>query len=90
MPLLPQQQRAIDLGRTQQVQIHDMRILIPSAVNFMKGGCDRDGCVARVEVVDIAHGTLYMVPIGLVALRALSDQLKDVIRKVDGLEQGEM
>ena len=90
MSLAPRQPTVPIIGQQQQIQVHDIRVLIPSAVNFMKGGCDREGCVARVEVVDIAHGTVYMVPITLQGLRSVIGQLENLSSELDPIKQGEI
>jgi hypothetical protein len=69
----------IDLSRPTGIQVRDMHILIPSGITFNKGGADRDGCVMRAEVIDIAHQTLYIVPIAEQGAVAIFRQFENVL-----------
>lgn len=67
------------IGERPQIAIKDMRLLVPSSLTFMHGGCDRPGLVMRAEIVDIPNGTLYMVPFDIRFAEALHKQLGELI-----------
>lgn len=67
------------LGRSQQVAVQQVTVLPVAAAAFTKGGCDMPGRVIRLEVVDVPHGTQYIVPLEIGYAERLYTQLGDLI-----------
>lgn len=78
MPNLPRQPVPV-LGSPAQVQIADIRVLVPAGLQFRRGGCDIPRMVIRAEIVDIHHATEYIVPIDIAFAEKLHKQLGDLI-----------
>lgn len=52
-----------DLGGGAQVVIRSRRILSPASCALRQGGATITGCDVHLEVVDIATGIMYLVPL---------------------------
>lgn len=79
-PVLP---GAPILGRAQQLNIHEVRLLPIAGLSFTKGGCDMPGRHIRAEVVDVPHATQYIIPVDIGFAERLHKQLGDLINDIN-------
>ena len=72
----------VPLGMPSTVEVKDIRLIPVASVTFMKGGCDRPQCELRAEVVDVANGVVWLVPMSLPFAVKLVSQLGGVIEQL--------
>lgn len=72
----------VPLGRgTGQINVTDIRLLIPSSLRFSDGGCDQPGCVVKCEVIDLAKGHLSLIPMTLAGAIQVHEALGGLINE---------
>lgn len=67
-----------ELGHQQMVVIRKRRILSPASCVLKDGGVAIDGCHRHLEILDIATGIMYYVPVNDAQADALEESLRTI------------